>query len=429
LKNTIILHTAILTRWRNLGILKEISPCGRNDIATKMEGYMKTRFAELAELNRSALLDDVITFWERNSVDHEYGGFLTCLDREGRVYDTDKFMWLQWRQVWLFSMLYNRLEKRPEWLRIAQNGAQWLLQHGMDSEGAWYFALDRAGRPLVQPYNIFSDCFASMGLSQYSIASGDRSAADAAVRTFRNILARKENPKGKYSKAYPGTRPMRMFALPMILSNLVLELESLLDNQEVESTLTTCVDEVMNVFYDSHRHLIFEHVAPDGSHPDCFDGRLINPGHGIESMWFLMDIGRRRNDRVLIEKAVDVTLEAIDFGWDDEFDGLFYFMDSEGKPPQQLEWDQKLWWVHMEALVALAKGYLLTGRKECWEWYERVHEYTWSHFPDPQNGEWFGYLNRRGEVLLNAKGGKFKGCFHVPRGLYQLYGTFEELAG
>jgi N-acylglucosamine 2-epimerase len=33
-------------------------------------------------------------------------------------------------------------------------------------------------------------------------------------------------------------------------------------------------------------------------------------------------------------------------------------------------------------------------------------------------GEWFGYLNRRAEVLLPLKGGKWKGCFHIPRALY-----------
>jgi hypothetical protein len=77
--------------------------------------------------------------------------------------------------------------------------------------------------------------------------------------------------------------------------------------------------------------------------------------------------------------------------------------------------------VHVEALVALAMGYSLTGRAGCLDWFRRVHDYTWAHFPDPQYGEWFGYLNRRGEVLLPLKGGKWKGCFHVPRGLYRVW--------
>jgi N-acylglucosamine 2-epimerase len=39
---------------------------------------------------------------------------------------------------------------------------------------------------------------------------------------------------------------------------------------------------------------------------------------------------------------------------------------------------------------------------------------------------WYGYLNRRGEVLFSLKGGKWKGFFHVPRGFYQLWQILEE---
>ncbi len=102
-------------------------------------------------------------------------------------------------------------------------------------------------------------------------------------------------------------------------------------------------------------------------------------------------------------------------------------MDAQGHPPQQLEWDQKLWWVHLETLVALAMAYRLTGRKDCWAWYQKVHDYTWEHFSDPDHGEWYGYLNRRGEVLLPLRGGKWKGCFHVPRALYLCWQQFEQL--
>ena len=379
-----------------------------------------------AELYRDNLLNDVIRFWEQHSIDREFGGYLTCLDREGNVYDTDKFVWLQARQVWTFSMLHNRLEKRPEWLEIARHGADFLKKHGHDGDFNWYFALDREGQPLVQPYSIFSDCFAAMAFSQFALASGDEQSKDIALATYRNILRRRENPKGIYSKLVPGTRPMKSFALPMILSNLVLELEWLLGPDETNRTIDQSLAEVTGLFLDQDRGIIYEHVSPDGSHPDCFDGRLINPGHGIESMWFVMDIARRRNDRALIERAVDVTLSLLEFGWDREYGGVFYFMDAQGKPPQQLEWDQKLWWVHCEALVALAMGHALTKREECRKWYEIVHEYTWSHYPDPEYGEWFGYLNRRGEVLLPLKGGKWKGCFHVPRALFMCYRVLSE---
>jgi N-acylglucosamine 2-epimerase len=298
----------------------------------------------------------------------------------------------------------------------------------MDATGNWYFSLTRDGSPLVQPYNIFSDCFAAMAFSLYARASGDQDAAGIALKTYRNILSRKENPKGKYVKSVPGTRPLRAYALPMILLNLVLEMEWLLTPAELQASIDQSVHEVTHTFLDRKRGLVFEHVAPDGSHVDCFEGRVINPGHGIEGMWFLMDVARRSGDKELINVAVETTLSTLRFGWDEKYGGIYYFLDADGKPPQQLEWDQKLWWVHIETLIALSMGYLLSGRPECLAWFKKIHDYTWKHFPDPKYGEWFGYLNRRGEVLLPLKGGKWKGCFHVPRGLYRCSQILGELA-
>jgi N-acylglucosamine 2-epimerase len=382
----------------------------------------------LAKLYQQALLEDVIPFWENHSLDWEKGGYFTCLDRAGKVYDTDKFVWLQNRQVWLFSMLYNQLEKREKWLKIAANGANFLAQHGRDGEGNWYFALDRAGNPLVQPYNIFSDCFAAMAFSQYALASGETWAQAVALQAYHNVLRRQDNPKGKYNKVYPGTRPLKSLAVPMILANLTLEMAWLLPSDTLENVLDLTVQEVMGDFLDCDRGLLYENLAPDGSHVDCFEGRLINPGHGIEAMWFIMDIARRRNDTATLNQAVDVILSTLEFSWDEQYGGLYYFLDAEGHPPQQLEWDQKLWWVHLESLVSLAMGYRLTGRDACWQNYQKLHDYAWSHFADPDYGEWFGYLNRRGEVLLNLKGGKWKGCFHVPRALYLCWQQFAALS-
>lgn len=381
--------------------------------------HMNTAFTQYQEQYCNALLRDVIPFWERHSLDLEYGGYFSCLDRQGRVYDTDKFVWLQGRQAWMFSTLFNRVEKRPEWLRIAKLGIDFLKQHGRDERGNWYFALTREGIPVTQPFSIFSDCFAAIAFGQYALATGDDECRQIALDTYHNIWRRRDNPTGSYSITVAGGRSLREFALPMILCNVCLELECLLDQAEFERDTGAVLSEVMTLFLDRKRKLIFEFVALDGSHVDCFQGRLLNPGHGIEAMWFAMDLARRKNDKATIELATDTALGILDLSWDHQYGGIFAFLDVEGHPPEQLEWDQKLWWVHLETLVALLMGYSLTAREECWEWFQKVHDYTFSHYPDPENGEWFGYLNRRGEVLLNMKGGKWKGCFHVPRALWR----------
>jgi N-acylglucosamine 2-epimerase len=389
---------------------------------------MTQNFLELSQLYRDTLLNNIIPFWIQHSIDHTNGGYFTCLDRQGQVYDTDKFIWLQNRQVWMFSTFYNQIEKNPEWLQVAKHGADFLAQHGRDANGDWYFSLDRTGKPLIQPYNIFSDCFAAMAFSQYAAASGQESAKEIALQAYQNVLRRQDNPKGKYTKAYPGTRSLKSLAVPMILANLTLEMSWLLPPAELDRVLAATVKEVMEDFRDPEQGYMREAVDPQGQRVDCYEGRLLNPGHGIEAMWFMMDIAQRQGNQELLLQATEVVIKTLEFAWDKEYGGIYYFMDDRGHPPQQLEWDQKLWWVHVETLVALAMGYRLTGDQRCWEWYQRIHEYTWSHFADPEQGEWFGYLNRRGEVLLNLKGGKWKGCFHVPRAMLLCWHEFEKLS-
>ena len=374
---------------------------------------------------RIELLDNIIPFWLNNSKDVINGGYFTCLDRTGKVFDTDKFIWLQGREIWLFSMIYNQIEKRQEWLDMALHGADFINKYGRDADGKWYFSLTCEGNPLVQPYNIFSDCFAAMGLSELYKATGKEEYRTIASATFSNILERQDNPKGVYNKAYPGTRPLKSFSLPMILCNLALIMEDLLGKSFVDNLTQPLIREVMEDFYDKNSGLILENVTPDGAFSDSFEGRLLNPGHTNEAMWFLMDLAARNNNRELINDCINILLRSTENGWDKKHGGIFYFLDIKEHPTQQLEWDQKLWWVHIETLIAMAKGYRLTGNSKCKDWFEIIHEYTWSHFKDPEYPEWFGYLNREGVPVLDLKGGKWKGCFHVPRGLYEIWKMLE----
>ena len=382
---------------------------------------------ECAVVYKNELLQNILPFWLNNSKDEKNGGYFTCLDRQGKVFDKDKFMWLQGRGVWCFSSMYHLVENKEAWLAMALHGAAFMQQHGRDAQGNWYFSLTAEGKPLVQPYNIFSDCFATMAFAALDKARPSPEYKKIALDTFENIIRRQHNSKGIYSKTFPGTRNLKNFSLPMILCNLSLELEHIIGKERVDSFIPTVINEVMNVFYHEDLGLVLENVYEDGSFCDSFEGRLLNPGHAIEAMWFVMDLGKRLEDQALVTKACNIMLDTLNYGWDKEYGGIFYFLDVKGSPPQQLEWDQKLWWVHVETLVALAKGYAYTKDERCATWFKKVHEYTWKHFKDPEDGEWFGYLNRRGEVLLDLKGGKWKGCFHIPRALYQVWKTLESL--
>ena len=364
-------------------------------------------FGTLAERYRKELYDSVLPFWLDKSQDKEYGGYFTCLNRDGSVFDTDKFVWLQGREIWMFAMLYNQVEKNPAWLACAEQGARFLEKYGHDGNYDFYFSLTREGKPIIAPYNIVSNTFACMAFA----------------------LARRSNPKGRWLKAVPGTRPMKDFALPMIICNMALEIEPIIEDKSLlDKTIDEALREVFDVFYQPDLGVMVENLAPDGSLVDCFEGRRINPGHDLEALWFMMNLGIRLHRQDIIDKSMEIALRVIDYGWDKEYGGIFYFMDRKGYPTQELEWDQKLWWVHLESAIAMIKGYQLTGNEKALEWFLKLDDYLWKNFRDPEYPEWFGYLNRRGEVLLPLKGGKWKGCFHVPRGLYQIGTILQDIA-
>ena len=393
-----------------------------------MINLSKEDFEKMAQRYHKELYDSVLPFWLEKSQDKEFGGYFTCLNRDGSVFDTDKFVWLQGREVWMFAMLYNKVEKKPEWLACARQGAAFLEKYGHDGNFDFYFSLTREGKPIIAPYNIFSNTFACMAFAQLAVATGEEHYADIARKTFQRILERRSNPKGKWLKAVPGTRPMKDFALPMIICNMALEIEPIIEDKSLlDKTIEEALHEVFDVFYQPDLGVMVENLAPDGSLIDCFEGRRVNPGHDLESLWFMMNLGIRLHRQDIIDKSVEIALRVIDYGWDKEYGGIFYFMDRKGYPTQELEWDQKLWWVHLESAICMIKAYRLTGNRKALEWFLKLDDYLWTHFKDSEYPEWYGYLNRRGEVLLPLKGGKWKGCFHVPRGLYQIGSILDEI--
>ena len=367
------------------------------------------------EFYRGLLLEDVIPFWEKYSPDRRLGGYFSCLDRDGTVFDRDKFIWLQAREIWMFSHLYNRVEKRQEWLALAELGAEFLRKYGRDENGNFYFSLTREGIPLTAPYNIYSDCFSVIAFAEYAKASGKEWALDLALSTYKNIQKRKDNPKGQYTKQYNENRPIKAMGFSMIQINMARILSEFHYSPDSENILDQAINDIFTFHVDPVNRVVWERVSPDGSHPDCMEGRLVTPGHACEVLWFILKTAGERKDRNLIDSCCEALIYSMEIGWDQEYGGIYYYRDAKGFPTEKLESDMKLWWVHAESLYAFLLAWKLTGRNDMKSWYEKIAGWTFQRFPDREFGEWYGYLNRRGEPALSLKGGKWKGCFHLPR--------------
>jgi N-acylglucosamine 2-epimerase len=368
------------------------------------------------------LWNSVLPFWMKHSLDREYGGYFNQLDRDGRRFGDDKHVWLQGRQVWMLSKLY--LDKGDErFLDAARLGAEFLRKHAVGPDGRAYFQLARNGAPVAIQRKIFSECFLVMAYAEFARASGDASYRALAMQLFDRVLALVADPTPLGKPVLKGQRPMQDLAVPMILLNLVAELRgdpssaTFHDRIDYEAIERDCVRRVL-LHFDRKRGLVRERVAPDGSPIDSPEGRLLNPGHVVEAAWFLAEYARRVADASLAKDAFAMMSGALDIGWDQECGGLYYFLDAEGYSPTQLEWQQKLWWPHCEAMVGTLIAWRATGEASWWQRFEQIANWTIDRFPDPEYGEWFGYLTREGKVSQRFKGGPYKGCFHVPRSLW-----------
>jgi N-acylglucosamine 2-epimerase len=373
------------------------------------------RILELTALYRDGLLNDTIPFWTKHSIDREHGGFLTWLDRDGTLLNSDKPVWLQGRATWLFSKLYNSVERRTEWLELAKHGYDFLMKHAFDSDGRMFFLVTRDGRPLRKRRYLFSECFGIIACAEYARASGDEQARRKAKDLFKLVLRYHRTLGLLEPKVLPQTRRTKSHAIPMMLLAISQTMREVDDDSTYDEVIGQSLDEILHHFMKPDVRALFETVGPNGERLDSPEGRCINPGHSIESAWFIMEEGRRRNDWSLIRQALQILEWSLERGWDQEHGGLLYFVDVEGKPPDQLEHDMKLWWPHTEALYALLLAHHLTGEKKYEEWYERVHAWSFAHFPDTEYGEWFGYLHRDGGLSLRLKGNLWKGPFHLPR--------------
>jgi len=172
---------------------------------------------------------------------------------------------------------------------------------------------------------------------------------------------------------------------------------------------------------------VMETVAPDGSVIDHFDGRTLNPGHAIEAAWFVMREGKLRGDRELVALGCRMLDWMWERGWDPDYGGVLYFVDLRGLPVQEYWHDMKFWWPQNETIIATLLAYQLTGEEKYARRHQAIHDWAYAHFPDPQYGEWYGYLHRDGRLSVRLKGNLWKGAFHLPRMQLVCWKLLEEM--
>lgn len=367
-----------------------------------------------AECYREDLVQNIMPFWMKYGLDTENGGVYTCVDRNGELMDTTKSVWFQGRFAYTCCFAYNNIERRQEWLDAAKQTIDFIEAHCFDTDRHMFFEVTADGKPLRKRRYVFSESFAAIAMAEYSKATGDRTYAEKAMQIFREMRKRLTTP-GLLEPKYLPTVEMKGHSITMILINVANVLKQVIDDPELDEQTDQSLESLINNFAHPEFKALLETVGPNGEFIDSINGRLINPGHCIETSWFLMDVAERRGDKKLLEFALQILDWSWDWGWDKEFGGIINFRDCKGYPQQDYSQDMKFWWPQTETIIANLYAYKLTGDEKYLKRHRQISEWTYAHFPDHEYGEWYGYLHRDGSVAQAAKGNIFKGPFHIPR--------------
>lgn len=361
-------------------------------------------------------LEETLNFWYEKGYDKVHGGFYTCLEKDGSVYDTSKAVWAQGRGLWVFAKTYNLIKKDERYLNAALDAYKFIKNHCYDSDKRMFFTVTEDGRPIQKRRYWFSESFAVVGSVELYRATKNVEHLNTAKETFDTLLKVKKGIIKTEPKFNPKTNNCIALASPMILlvtSQILREID--VENTDYYNQIIDESIEEIKLHYHPEIKAVLENVNPDGSITEGSKGRLVNPGHSIEASWFLMNEANYRKDEELMNLALNILNFSFDLGWDKKYGGLLYFVDVENKPVQALEWDMKLWWPHSEMLIAFLMAYKLTNDDKYLEKYKLVHDFTFKHFKDEEHGEWYGYLRRDNQISTDLKGNIFKGPFHIPR--------------
>jgi N-acylglucosamine 2-epimerase len=391
------------------------------------------KIIELKKYYKKHLLDDVIAFWEPRTKDSEYGGYITCFDRVGNITDKNKYIWFQGRNLWMFSKLYNSVEHKEQWLELAACGRDFLVKHAYAGNGRWNYTLDQKGEVTVGTTSIFSDMFVVAGLAEYAIANGSdddfkliKNTYDAIVENtydleFKDIYHNRWDPKYKRHGIYM----INLISTPIVGEVLGVDY--------VKPLMDHCLEQVLYVFAKDEQKALLEAVGRDGKFIDEPEGRMTYPGHTMEACWACIEEGIRRNDKSIIDRAIEIANWGYNWGYDNEFGGIVSYRDIKSEQPLQADWNREVnmqwydknFWVNAEALYTLALVALLRNDESDYNKFYQQHSWCKSYFYDPEYGEWYAEVNRDGSVKNSDKGTIWKSAFHVPRALLLTYQAME----
>jgi N-acylglucosamine 2-epimerase len=378
---------------------------------------------ELAAEYRRQLFDEYLPFWENGGYDEELGGFMCYLYDDGTVQDDRKDIWYQGRGIWVYSFLYNHIDRNQKWLQMASKSRDFMVEHMHRGDGTWLDTANRFGEPVEgidysRTGNIYGALFAAVGMIQLAEATGSDEDLQLAKKTIRKAVELYEDPNYA-GVTVPDTDAsgLRAQGHSFMFVWVVPQLLKLEQDPWFESLVREHLGHIGEKFWNPKYGISNETLFHDYRRIPTLADQMV-PGHSIETQWMSAAAAAQFGDEEQAGVFRNRMRRLIEMSWDHVFGGIgdtdyrVFAGDSHAIGP---EFKIKAMWAQAEVLVGAMQAYADTGDRWALEWYEKMRVYVQRTMTTP-SGVWRQAVDREGNgvdrpgISIHRKGN-----FHQPR--------------
>lgn len=339
-------------------------------------------------------------------IDHELGGFMCAVDRDGTQVNSDKRGWYEGRGIWTYSFLYNNVAREQKYLDVAAKSVDFIMKYKPEGDHLWPENYQRDGKnDGTTDDRLYGDLFIALGLQEYAKATRDERYWNLSREAILKDVRLYDRPD--YTEK--GTREQGVW---MCLINTIGGALGFKQDEELKKIQDRAIDAVFKHHFNPAYQLNCETLNHDFSIPaESANTAMI--GHSVETFWMIMYEAVRRKDKQLFTLAAERFRRHVEVGWDDVYGGLFEEMENVDENKFTL---RKVLWLQGEALVGSLFIYEHTGDPWAKEMYERLWTYVTDKFPLKKYGYplWLEWGDRKATFTPHTARCEH---FHHPRHL------------
>ena len=374
-------------------------------------------------------IESVMKFYHPHCINNNTGGFFQYFRDDGSIYDFDsKHLVSSTRFIFNYSMAAIQFDSK-DYLDAALHGINYLRDSHLNKNTGGY-AWTMKGAEVDESTNY---CYGlAFVLLAYSSAykAGILKAKDYIEETYQlmekhfwskeyELYSDEISADWKVVSGYRGQNANMHSCEALIAAFEATGSQKYLDRalligKNICIRQAGLAEGLIWEHYDSNWEInwVYNKNRPD----DLFRPWGFQVGHLTEWAKLLLILERHVKEDWLLPRAQELFDDAVEMGWDEKSEGLFYGFAPNGDICDK----DKYFWVQAESLAAAAVLANRTGNDYYWEWYDRIWSYSWKHMIDHKYGAWFRILDSNNNKYDDLKSPAGKTDYHTMGACYEI---------